>query len=647
MTLIVLFFILKELNIEEIVISIVLLMLTFSPLVLFFGWKAQLEPFLISVFLLSQFHLIRFIKRKGKESYLYIASILVGVLIASRSNFLIFTFPFVVLAFVSRTNINLILKRAIISLFFMIIGIIGTVLPSQVLYPQYDPIKFLYHRIFGAGKYAFASGNPLIRHHMLTFIDDALWKQITMLLPLSIASLFILKRYSVRNELKIYIMLLFMSTFTYYLLTYIHVANHIYHTYYGIPLFAIASAITLNYIYNKIVMHMRSRIISMALLILIVITSFLSSYHYARAYYGIFTDKIYDKMDPYGTYESYVVGILIRYILDELENPSGYLLVQSPTVYYPTYHAAITYHKIYKWDEEIKDYIAEYSFFNNQLEFLKELKNRNVILLTITPDVYRYASKAFWEYIKQHFVEICYTRNFVIALNKTLFEKNPAIKLKCITFLFNLLKNDKLAFKTIYSNKLQILNYSLYLWRDFKKLGMIYLNHTMLSLLSPKINMLRNNFTIVVFLYINELPLRANIVSKDNIWKIKFGASKEIYLETPCTPKGYGWLKGVYYEPYLYLPVCVTIKYSTADAGIYINGVKMSRIYYVIRNGSRIATSPPNLPVSEGPLLLGCDKFSGWIKVLIFNKPLSEKEISMVSLLNMSEVQHYLIFSYP
>lgn len=631
LTLIVLFFILEEFKISRFVIPITLLFFLFSPLILYYGWKAQLEPLLNFLFLLSQLFLIKFVKKGNKNFYFYISCLMLGVLISSRSNFVVFLpVYFVPFLFLEKGKT---LKGFLLTISLVAFGSLITVLPSAILYPQYSPLIFLYKRIFEAGKYAFSPGKE-IRNVMLVFINDALWKQIILSAPLSIFSLFVFKRSISSSKLKIYFLLLSLTTWIFFSLVYAHAANHTYQTYYGILWFMLGTSITLNFFYNSY-----KKYISYLVIFSLIVFNIYFSYHFVTSFYGLYTDKFYDNIDAYGTYESYIVGKILKYIVDET-NLSGYLLVQSPTVYNPTYHPSITYQEVYRWNDKTKDY-SYYNFFNNPTEFIEEIKKRNIALLTITPDVFARISKEFSEYKDRNFIDVCYTKNFTISLNSNIFYRDPTIKLKVINFLRDLLNRDKIASKVTYNDWLASMDIPFYISKNMEKLP--YFNHTSLSLKVPKADVMKNNFTIVIFLYTTTLQSDTDIVTKGNIWKVKFGGNKDIYFEASKTSEGYGWIDGAYYVPYLALPSCIVFRYSTDNVSIYINGVKKSETFFLIKNNSKIIMKPPNLLTSTEPLVLGSEKFGGRIKVLIFSKPLNEDEIFKISSFK-EDYKQFLIF---
>lgn len=420
MSLAIIFFIMKEFDIRNNTIYTVLILYLFSPLVMNFGWKAQIEPFLILLFLISQLLFIKFLKYRNQTN-LYISCLIFGTIIASRSNFIVFT-PIYVVPFLLSKD----LKRMISVPFLTIFAIFITIAPSLILYPQYGQLGFLYKRIFDAGAYATFAGKP-IDNVISTFIDDALWKQALLLFPLTILSLLFFKKV-VQIRLRSYFTLLFLTSWSFLLYTHIHTANHIYQMYYAILLMILAGGISIDTLSNKL-----KRYSSYFLYSLILISAILS-YNYATSFYGLYTARIYNgDIDAYGTFESYDVGVAMRQILNETKS-DGYILVQSPTVYYPAYHQSITYFGDFKWNSEKRNYTS-YSFFEDQNAFIDDIKTRNIDMLTITPDVYGNKIQKFDDYINSNFVDICNTKNFAIFLNKTIFDNNISIKSRCNDFL--------------------------------------------------------------------------------------------------------------------------------------------------------------------------------------------------------------------
>lgn len=633
-------FILIKFKLKKFIILLSLIFFLFSPLVIYYGWKAQLEPFLILLFLVSQFTLIKFIKGEGGTYSHNISCLILGILIASRSNFIVFLPLYFIPFLFSIKEKDAILKKLqllVIPIFLIVGGILIMILPSSILYPQYSPLTFLYKRIFEAGIYAFSAGAE-IKSPMLVFINDALWKQIALLLPFSIFSFFIFKNEIKSPRLRIYFLLLAVVTLIFFSLTYIHTSNHTYQTYYGILWFVLASSISLNFfikIFKKYISRLGSKkqIPYMIIFSFVLLNVFLSC-HFTTSFYGLYTEEIYDDIDAYGTYESYMVGSIIKYILNEANDTEGYILVQSPTVYYPTHHPSLDYNMLYKWNNKTKSYTG-YSFFKNQSEFIEEIKSRSISILTITPDVFGSMSKKFSEYKNFNFVDICYTKNFVISINKEILHQNPKIKIKCINFLLNLTSNDDIASRVLSSDWLTSMDVSCRLCEDLEELS--YYKHSTKKFQIPEIDSLRNNFTLALFLYTDSIEEQTDIVSKGSIWKIRFGNRNDIYMECPKTSEGYGWIDGVYYTPNLFLPTCIVFRYSSQNANIFVNGINKSETFYLIKNNTRVKTSPTNLLFSDDPLIIGNEKFEGRIKIQVFNRVFDNEEITRLCSIKIPE----------
>jgi len=434
-------------------------------------------------------------------------------------------------------------------------------------------------------------------------------------------------------KLKFYFLLLGIITLIFFLLVYPHASNHTFQTYYGLLWFSLASCVTFNFIENII---KQKYIIYLIISLFVFIHLFLSVY-FIISFYGLFTDKIYDKIDAYGTYESYAVGQTLKYILEETNNNSGYILVQSPTVYYPSYRQSLTYHEVYSYDLEKNDYLF-YNYFKNQSEFLSEIENRNIILMTITPDVFYTMSNEFLKYKNMNFVDICYTKNFVISMNETVFHNSPEIKINCINFLNNMTKNDNLANNTISNQWLESASILTKIEKNFE--NSLFIDKNFKEFNGLKLN--KNNFTILLFLNSDNLVNNTDIVTlkdqintneKNNIWRVRFGGNNDIYLEIPKAMDGYSWMEGVYYYPQLNLPTCVVFMYSPNNYGTYINAVKKSETFFLLKNEERLKSIPSDLNFTQNQsLIIGSENFKGKIKTFIFNQTFSDTDIFNICL---------------
>jgi hypothetical protein len=252
-------------------------------------------------------------------------------------------------------------------------------------------------------------------------------------------------------------------------------------------------------------------------------------------------------------------------------------------------------------------------------------------------------SDEFREYIENNFVEVCSTKNFLIKLKKEIFNENPDVKIKCNKFLYDQITSYGKISELNTDSWLESTGVSIELYDNLEEFN--FYNYSEKQFNISEVNSLENNFTLVVYLYTHKIPTDKSIISKGNIWNLKFGSSNDLYLEVPNTSKGYGWIDGVYFDPYLSLPTCVVIKYSKNEGSIYVNNVKKTDVFFLIENETRNTAKPIDLLIDNDPLIIGNKDFQGRIKLLIFNRIFEDSEIKkLCSLVIENEYAENLIF---
>lgn len=411
---------LKELKIKSESIILTILLLMTCPLLLYYGWKAQLEPFLFLVFVISQIFYVRYLNNDEMKDLLP-NCILMGILIASRSNFLIFA-PIYLIPLIKDLEVMKIFKKSLLIGGLILLGILITILPSQILHPEYNPVSFLYLRIVHAGSYASLIGDSEIENVVDSFLENTLWKQLIMIIPLSGLSLFLLDKKRMK-----YFILLGISVFLFFYFTHPHDANHTYQMYYGLLWFLLATSITISFLMNK------KRRVILALLITIAMHIVLS-YNEVDNYYGLYSDSIFSS-DAYGSYESWVVGMTIGCLSEYTE---GYALVQSPTVYYPSHTRSVTYYELYTWNGT--GYLTD-TFFLNESSFMEQIKKREISIMTLTSDIITRETDIYRNYRLTEFNELYHTKSFVIMINRSIAEDKSITGEECRSMFNELVEN--------------------------------------------------------------------------------------------------------------------------------------------------------------------------------------------------------------
>ncbi len=626
LSMIVLFYLLLMFKIHPLAAFFSVSMVLFSPLIFYYGWKVQLEPFLILLFFLSQVLLLAYIKDRSRFAVFCASGFILGVLVASRSNFIVFTPLLLVPSFLEYKENKLSIKRLFIGSFLVLVGMLTTILPSAILYPQYGPFTFLYNRIFQADSYAFSAGKD-VGNYFMTFLLDGLVKQLVLLLPLSILGLFLAFRMEL-DRLKTYFFALGFLSLIFFALVYRHASNHPFQLYYGLLWIALAVGISLDFIQN----YLGKTYLGFALFVSFFFLHFVFSLFFLYSYYGFYSAQIYEGVDAYGTFESYAVGKSINEIMSNV-NSKGYALVQSPTVYYPAYSPAFTYYELYRFDPISKQY-SSFSYFSNQSAFLGEVEKRNVVLLTVTPEVYSSMTREFFDYKSRNFVDLCYTKNFMISINKSVFFDHPGLAKECYKSLDNFSSGASRIPFGIRSLSIGSLS--------GRSAALDALNSKNDTVISSGNVYSSNNFTMLLFLNSNDFRVGERIAGIDDsagkpVLSVKFGGNYDLYLEASSTKKGYGWMSGGYYLPFINESACVVFSYSPSYYGVYIDGVDSGSQFYLLKDGIAYESLPEDIVIS-GPGKLVVGGFSGAGKVFVFNQTFPHEDLCTSYLSHMDDL---------
>ena len=420
-----------------------------SPLAVYFGWKAILEPILVCIFLFSQLIVVRALKRRTFPTVPMVVSLIMGgSLMASKFDFA----PFMPLwllppLFFGGHEVLSAFRRlayVLLAVAAVVAGAAITLFPSQLLYPQYFPAELNILAGYLVGNAEAALSIPMqFPNAMLTFIFRVTWIQTTVFFPLCLMGMMSVRRIRVEKPLKIYFLVLSFVTLLFLLLTYPNDAVNFYQAYYAVPWLVLGTGLFLQRLGDT----RHKGITGVAILALVLLSVAISGYN-LNSFYGIGSSRVYSGIDPYGTIESYVVGLTIRYVLNQTGNPAGYALVQSPTMIYPIDHESLNFQDMYVWNSSLREYTALYSLFDNESQFVAELETKNIAILTLTPDVSAAMTPSLGDYIARGFTGICHTSHTTIMLNTTLYVQYPFIGQSCDGYLAGLAASnyyDKIA----------------------------------------------------------------------------------------------------------------------------------------------------------------------------------------------------------
>jgi len=398
-----------------------------------------------------------------------------------------------------------------------------------------------------------------------------------------------------------------------------------YHSYYFIPPIILASSIVVTFILKT---NRKSLIIFLTFFL--VISSIFSVWETIN-FYGVCSDRIYRCIDAYGTLDSVFAGYLINKIYRISKNNglldaniTYYSLVQSPAVYFYTEMPCISYRDFYEWNSTSQEY-RNFNFFIDQASFLKALQKRNLLILTVTPDVHNAQTESFKYYVRENFVFLASEGVFTFYLNRTIFNRAPSFYKNQALMILSELKESSIAPSSL---SYSVLNMSYWYRisersRPFKG---IVLNQQLLNFSIDSDKLSNKAFSIEISLIPKLIPKKEIIISLDNIVNIRYGTADDIYLELVLTSEGYRWFSGAYIAPFLWQPLNITFVYDSDAhrAEIYFNGFLVSN---VLRGVNSTSFSPVCFP-QEHFITIACPaNITELYSIRLWNRPLSVNEL--------------------
>jgi 4-amino-4-deoxy-L-arabinose transferase-like glycosyltransferase len=546
----------------------------FSPLVLYFGTKFQLEPFAFSVFLFSWLLVLRYAET-GKFRYGLFGFTILGALITTRQIFAIYV-PALLLTpaigyckLQQQKNTKVKLVLSILALF---LGFVTPLILTQLVVPEYTPIKFQLFRLMESPIMASDSpdkpGNLIVQ-----YFENSLLSSLGLsflVVPIMIVIL------SYKRKINIEIMAFLFGGTTYFVFAFLHNIVHMYHSYYFLPIVILSFVFVTNFVLEK------KRKSLVRVLLIFLVGSLIFSIWETTSFYGVGSDRIYRDIDPYGNLDSVFAGYFINRFHQVAENngllnqkETYYSLVQSPAVYFYEEIPTISYYDLFVWDETRQEYEG-FNYFCDQESFIQTLHKRSLFILTITPDVCQYKEESFQKYLQESFTFLASAGVYDFYLNQTIFNKDPT---SCKNHAFRILEDlesSEIAPKT---HTQAVMNMSKWyrITKRIHPLGDIVLNQHPQTFLIDSEELNKRTFTLEISIITKLATQMETILSLDEIVNIKYGGSGDIYLDL-ISDDGYRWFSGVDISKHYWQNLTLTFVYDTDAyrAEIYINGILMS-----------------------------------------------------------------------
>jgi 4-amino-4-deoxy-L-arabinose transferase-like glycosyltransferase len=594
----------------------------FSPVVLYFGTKFQLEPFTFAVFLLSWLLIVMY-RETDKLRYAIFGFLMLGALITTRQIFAVYV-PALFLTFAKTgellENRNGKLKLTLV-LLSLISGFLGPLLLTQLLVPEDVPFEFQFSRLAQAPVLAtstpWQSGN-IVSLYFTTSLLPSLGLSF-LLIPILIAILPSLRR----NRIEVIAFLL--GGFGYFVFAFLHNIVHMYHGYYFLPM------VLLSFIFVSATALEKRRRIVVVLTILLILFSIFSMWE-TISFYGVGSDNIYRKIDGYGNLDSVFAGYFINKIYHnsikaELMDSrvTYYSLVQSPAVYFYEEMPSISYLDFFSWNTTIQKYEG-FNFYVDQETFLQALKKRDLFILAITPDVYQKQNQSFRQYVRDEFVFIGSEGVFSFHLNRTIFNRAPAFYKSSALLTLVELESSQIAPDSVSKSLLNMSN-----WYKISQRSPAFGNQVLngasgiYGIDSGQIN---NGSLSLEISMIPKAPQKMmTITSFDDIVNVKYGNSEDIYLEITSTANGYRWISGVDMSRFYWQNLTLTFVYDVdaKRAEIYMNGVLLSNSLNGVSDNS---FSPISLPLNHFIRYASSSDFVELHSIRFWNHALNASEIT-------------------
>ncbi len=597
----------------------------FSPLVLYFGTKFQLEPFAFSVFLFSWLLVFRYAET-GKFRYGILGFTILGALIATRQIFAIYVPAFLLTPFIGR------IKRqpqkearakSALSISALILGFLSPVLLTQFIVPEYTPIKFQFLRLIESPSMALTS--PEQTGNLITqYFENSLLSSLGLIflfVPVMIAIL------SYKRTVNIEILAFLCGGITYFVFAFLHNIVHMYHSYYFLPIVILSLVFVTDFVLEN---KRKSMVIILSAFL---VGSLIFSIWETTSFYGVGSSRIYRDIDPYGNLDSVFAGYFINRFYQVNAN-SGFLdqdvtyysLVQSPAVYFYEETPTISYYDFFIWNSTHKDYEG-FNFFSDQESFLQALHKRSLFILTITPDVYQNRTLAFQDYLQENFVFIASEGVYDFYLNQTIFDNDPKFCKNQAFLILEGLENSGVAPRESIQALINMSKWYRITERN-RSLGDVLLNQSPQTFHVDSGELGNRSFTLEISGLTKLAPSMETIVSLDEAVNIRYGGSEDVYLDL-ISDDGYRWISGVDISKHYWQNLTLTFVYDSDAfrAEIYVNGILLSNTLEGV-NGSSF--SPIHLSSHHHIKTNLSSNITELYSIKLWNHALSENEIETI-----------------
>ena len=592
----------------------------FLPLVLYFGTKFQLEPFTLTVLLFSWLLTLKYAET-GKYRYGAVAFLSLGALVATRQIFAIYV-PALIFTALRITKIQRprnIGTKTVFTILTLALGFFSPIMLTQFVVPEYAPLKFQFLRLMEAPTLASThydqTGNLIVQ-----YFENSLMASLGLVF-LFVPAMIVILAYKRKTDLDILAFLFGGSV--YFVFAFRHNIVHMYHSYYFLPVLILSFVFVTKFVLEK------KRRAFVTLFAVFFTCSLVFSVWQTIAVYGITSGRIYREIDCYGNLDSVFAGQFINrfhQINEENglleQNITYYSLVQSPAVYFYEEMPTISYYDFYEWDAVNKEYEG-FNYFTDQESFSDALQKRSLFVLTITPDVYPEQEQAFQQYIQDNFVFICSEGVYDFYLNQTIFNKAPQFCKQQAFLALEELENSQIAPAEIRQTVMNMSNWYTITKRT-KLFGETVINENPQNF-SIDNTLNERAVTIEVSLINKVTPQAQTIISLDDTVNIRYGDSKDIYLEL-FSNDGYRWVSGVDVSKFCWQNLTVTFVYDVEAlrAEIYINDILMKNTLKGVDGNS---FAPIHLPDNSFIKTYIDSNVTEIYSIQVWSQALSETEI--------------------
>ncbi len=594
----------------------------FSPLVLYFGTKFQLEPFALSVFLFSWLLIFKFAET-GKHRYSIFGFTILGALIATRQIFAIYVPALLLTPFmghIKQQKQKNTKAKYVLSISALFLGFLSPLLLTQLVVPDYTPIKFQFLRLMESPTMAFTSSGRS-GNLILQYFENSLLSSLGLsfiFVPVMIAIL------SYKRKIRTEILVFLLGGITYFIFAFIHNIVHMYHSYYFLPIVILSLVFVTDFVLEN---KRKSLVI---VLLTFLIGSLIVSIWETTSFYGVGSNRIYRDIDPYGNLDSVFAGYFINrfYQVNENndlldQNVTYYSLVQSPAVYFYEEMPTISYYDFFIWDATRKDY-EDFNFFSNPESFLQALHRQSLFILTITPDVYQCKEQTFQEYLQEDFAFIASEGVYDFYLNQTIFNKDPKFCKNQAFLILQDLENSQIA-PTRDTQAVMDVSKWYRITERTRSLGDVLLNENPQTFHIGSGELNNRSFTLEISMITKLTPSMEMIVTLGDAVNIRYGGSNDIYFDL-ISDDGYRWISGVDISKHYWQNLTLTFVYDSDAfrAELYINGILMSNTLEGVNESSFSSICLSNNHTIRTNI---CSNITELYSIKLWNRALSENEI--------------------